>query len=448
MGEMVDVDLPILDKDKRPLRILFLDLNSYFASCEQQEQPELRGRPIAVCPVMADTSFVIAASYEAKAFGVKTGTQIGEAKRMCPEIELVHARPPVYVAYHKKVLEVAESVLPIEEVCSIDEMRFRLIGVECEPENAVALAKKMKAAIREGVGEQMTCSVGIAPNSFLAKVGTDMQKPDGLVVLEAKDLPQKLFDLKLTDFAGINKKMQIRLNAAGIFTAQQMCEASRQELLQAFGSVVGERWYYLLRGYDLSSEKHSQKTMGHSHVLPPDLRTDDGCREVLLRLLHKAAARLRSNNLWASAMAVYVSGFKKSWTTRVKLPPTQDSVTLTEYFMKVWPDRDFLLPRSVGVTFTELKPSEEVTPSLFDATAERSQFNHAVDKVNQKFGKNKVFLAGMEHAKDAATEKIAFNKTWLFSEGKDDNEWEIDTFRGMHRDEEENEPSSSGEDEG
>ena len=99
------------------------------------------------------------------------------------------------------------------------------------------------------------------------------------------------------------------------------------------------------------------------------------------------------------------------------------------------------------MTFTEMRPSEEVTPSLFDATPERSQFNQAVDKVNQKFGKNKVFLAGMEHAKDTATEKIAFNKTWLFSEGKDDNEWEIDTFRGMPR-EEVSEPSSSGEDEG
>src|SRR5947209_20498666 len=100
---MVDDTLPFMLRDERPLRVLFLDLNAYFASVEQQERPELRGRPIAVVPVMADTSFVIAASYEAKKFGVKTGTQIGEAKVMCPEIELVDARPPVYVAYHNRI---------------------------------------------------------------------------------------------------------------------------------------------------------------------------------------------------------------------------------------------------------------------------------------------------------------------------------------------------------
>ena len=129
-------------RDERPLRVLFLDLNAYFASVEQQERPELRGRPIAVVPVMADTSFVIAASYDAKKFGIKTGTQIGEAKALCPELELVDARPPLYVGYHNRIIEVAESVLPVDKVCSIDEMRFRLIGTERSPECAVELAKQ------------------------------------------------------------------------------------------------------------------------------------------------------------------------------------------------------------------------------------------------------------------------------------------------------------------
>jgi DNA polymerase-4 len=150
----------------------------------------------------------------------------------------------------------------------------------------------------------------------------------------------------------------------------------------------------------------------------------------LLRLLQKASARLRSNELWTAAMTISVSGFKKSWTVLIKLPPTQDTVTLNEFFLKAWESRDFENPRSVSVTFTELRAAEAVTPSLFEDTRQRSQLNHAVDEINQKFGKHSVFLAGMEKVRDAASEKIAFNKTWLFSEGKGDHEW-IDTFRGL-----------------
>ncbi|MGV3614348.1 MAG: Y-family DNA polymerase [Fimbriimonas sp.] len=419
---MVDEVLPLLHQERR-LRVLFLDLNSYFASVEQQERPELRDRPIAVVPVMADTSFVIASSYPAKRMGVKCGTMIRDARRMCPGIEIIKARPPVYVSYHKAILEAAERVLPIEEVCSIDEMRFRLLGTESTPKVACELAREMKRRIHEEVGECLTSSIGIAPNAFLAKVATDMQKPDGLVVLEQGDLPHRLHGLKLTDFAGINRRMAARLNAAGIFTAEQLCAASRGELLHAFGSVVGEKWWYLLRGFDLGPEVHARKTMGHSHVLPPELRNDKGSKEVLLRLLAKAAARLRATDLWTAAMAVSVRGYRRSWQAHTKLPPTQDSITLTEALLELWQSRDFDEPRMVGVTFYDLRTHEEFTPSLFDPTVDRSKLSHAVDHVNQKFGKNKVFLANIDRVRHTAEEKIAFNKTWLFSEGKGDNEW-------------------------
>lgn len=427
-NDMVDESLPMHFGDRR-LRYLFLDLNSYFASVEQQENPELRGKPVAVVPVMAETSVCVAASYEAKAFGVRCGTTVGDARRLCPSIEILKCRPPLYVHYHKEVLRAVEDVLPIDEVCSIDEMRFRLLGTERTPKVAREIAIRMKTAIRERLGPYMTCSIGIAPNAFLAKVGTEIQKPDGLVVIQADDLPRILHRLKLTDFPGINRRMQVHLNAAGIFTTEQLCAASRTELLHAFGSIVGERWWYLLRGHDLKPDVHSRKTLGHSHVLSPERRTEEGCREVLLRLLSKASARLRSNGLWAEGMVVSVSGFKRSWQARIRMPATQDATTFTEAFLEVWPQRSFDRPRTVGVTFYDLKLNEEVTPNLFDAVPERVQLSRAIDEVNQKFGKNSVFLAAVEDVRHAAEEKIAFNKTWLFQEGKGDNEW-VDTFRG------------------
>lgn len=419
--------------DKRELRVLFLDLNAYFASVEQQEKPELRGKPIAVVPVVTDSSFVIAASYEAKAFGIKTGTRIGEAKAMCPDLQLVTGGHAMYTVYHRRVLAAVETVLPIHRVRSIDEMEFRLLGTEREPENARGLARRLKEALHDHVGECMKCSIGIAPNSFLAKVGTELQKPDGLVTLEATDLPEALYSLKLTDIPGINRRMLARLQAHRIFTTKDLTGAERTHLHEAFGSIIGDRWWYLLRGYDLPEQETVRKSLGHSHVLPPDLRNDEGVKQVMLRLVQKAASRLRSNGLWTRHMEVAVRGKTKSWSEKVHLSPTQDSITLTKAFLELWEKRSFVGPLTAYITFTELVPAEQVTPSLFDQAVERAQLSHAVDEVNRKFGKHSVYLAGMNKARNSAPERIAFQKTELFSEGLGDHEW-VDTRTGKEID--------------
>ena len=167
------------------LNWLFVDLNSYFASVEQEVRPDLRGRPVGVVPMMADTTVCIAASYEAKAFGVKTGTMVGDAKRMCPEIVLVEARHELYVDYHHRVVEAVESCLPVTAVLSIDEMACRLMGRERPLLAAMELGRKVKATIREKVGPMLRSSVGLATNRYLAKVASDMEKPDGLIALPA-----------------------------------------------------------------------------------------------------------------------------------------------------------------------------------------------------------------------------------------------------------------------
>jgi DNA polymerase-4 len=151
------------------LRWLLVDLNSYFASVEQELRPELRGRPVAVVPVMADTTCAIAASYEAKVFGVRTGTRVGDAKRMCPGIMLVEARHDVYVDYHNRIFEAVERCVPVAAVLSIDEMASSLIGREQPLSAALDLAKRVKISIRENVGSTLRCSIGLAPNRYLAK---------------------------------------------------------------------------------------------------------------------------------------------------------------------------------------------------------------------------------------------------------------------------------------
>src|SRR6476646_8516563 len=154
---------------------LFLDMNSYFASVEQQVQPRLRGKPTAVVTVDADSTVCIAASYEAKAFGVSTGTALGEARKKCPDLNVVVARHEIYVDYHKKIQEAVEqNCLHVSKIISIDEMECRLRGRDTQISNAQELARQVKKAIYS-VGEMLHCSVGLAPNRFLAKVASNIK---------------------------------------------------------------------------------------------------------------------------------------------------------------------------------------------------------------------------------------------------------------------------------
>ncbi|RYG35593.1 DNA polymerase, partial [bacterium] len=355
---MVDKRLPEWQSG-RQLGYLFLDLNGYFASVEQQLNPALRGRPVAVTPVNVDSGMIIAASSEAKRFGVKCGVLVGDAKIMCPDLIVVPApKHGHYVEFHEKIKDSLRKVLPLEDddVQSIDEMFFRLLGTERTPKVACEIAKEMKARLREDVGECITASVGIAPNTFLAKLASDMQKPDGLVVLTTADLPDAVLGLRLTDFCGINRRMKVRLEGHGILTVDQLYKATREELRAAFGSKTGEDWWYLLRGMQMEKPQTARKSLGHSHVLSPEFRSEKGCHEVLLRLLQKAAARLRREGLFAETMHVYVKGKRRSWEANIRLTPTSDTMQLHDRLKEVWQNRDFALPIQVGITFYDLVP--------------------------------------------------------------------------------------------
>src|SRR5271169_2639220 len=265
---------------------LFLDLNAFFASCEQQETPGLRGRPIIVVQTLTDSACAIAASYPAKRLGIKTGTLVREARRICADVIPVQARHRLYTDYHERILQAVDTCLPVEKVLSIDEMACRLMGTERQIAVARELALKVKRALREQVGECLTCSIGIAPNVFLGKVGSDLQKPDGLVVITKDNLPDVLLGLKLQDIYGIGKRMEERLHRAGILTVAQLWNATPFQLRRVWGGINGLLFHQMLHGVDIqpSSSRYS-KSIGHQHVLEPDLRTNKGARSFAQHLL-------------------------------------------------------------------------------------------------------------------------------------------------------------------
>ena len=197
--------------ESRPLRWLYLDLNSYFASVEQQLDPAIRGRPVVVAPVHTDSTSAIAASYEAKAFGIKTGTKIYEAKARCRDLVVVPGRHDEYVKFHHAVIAEVEKHVPVTMICSIDEVACRLLDNENSVEGVRDLARRIKAGIAANVGVCLTSSIGVAPNRYLAKIAADMQKPDGLTILEADTMAARLLTLKPNDLPGVGRNMERRL---------------------------------------------------------------------------------------------------------------------------------------------------------------------------------------------------------------------------------------------
>ena len=409
-----------------PLRYLFVDMNAYFASVEQQDDPSLRGRPVAVIPTDAATTCCISASYEARAFGVKTGTPVWQARQMCPRIVFREADHDRYLVVHHRILDAVGSVLPVGRVMSIDELSCGLLGDERRPARAAELGRRVKAAIRARAGDWMACSVGAGPSEVLAKVAADMRKPDGLTVL-ADDLSD-LDRLALTDYPGVGPRMERRLKLHGIFTARQLRAAPAATLAAVWGSkLLGEKWHRLLRGEDVPDKPTRRQTIGHSHVLPPDLRTDDGAFGVLTRLTHKAAARLRKVGYWAGGVSVGVTwkgeagavpdpaGWGRAgWTAGRRLPHCQDTPNVLRAVGELWAGRPkgegVGVPFKVGMVLFDLIPAASATPSLFEDDRAAADLSHAMDEVNTEFGASVVYFGTMWGLRDAAPNRTAFNR--------------------------------------
>jgi DNA polymerase IV len=404
------------------LTSLFIDMNSYFASVEQQFDPSLRGRPVAVVPVESDATSCIAASAEAKRFGVRTGTNVGEARRKCPGLVCVKGNFELYVRTHHAILAAADTRFPVAGVHSIDEFSCRLMGDERRPERALEIARGIKRAIRERVGECLTCSVGIAPNRFLAKVASDMQKPDGLTMIRAGDLPEKLFALELIDLPGIGSRMEAKLRRAGIATVRELYERDENELWRAWGSVVGREWFLKLRGHEVREAESPRRTIGHSHVLSPDKRSDAGARGVGVRLATKTAARARHLGYAAGHVTLSV-GYRLAtqargdrsmrWhEARAAVGDTNDTPTIVQAFAEMWASKPAGAATGrivkIGITLTDLTASAEIVGPLFSAQTKMSDLSKAMDAINRKFGVDAVYSAAMHEARKSAPRRIAF----------------------------------------
>lgn len=396
-----------------PLQWLFIDFDSYFASVEQHLHPHLRGKPLGVVPTMAETTSCIAASYEAKAFGIRTGTRVSEARLLCPDIEFIEAEHKVYVEYHESFHRAIEEHIPITQTLSIDEVSCHLPKNWREPYYVENLIHGIKETMKEKVSPWITCSMGAAPNKFLAKLASKYHKPNGHCVLLQEEIPGFLREHKLSDLNGVGRAMEARLKKSGIYTVAQLYQCSEETLRKIWGSVHGNRMWQNLRGGEPPDIPTHTSSIGHSHVLAPEKRAPYKAVTVLHRLLQKALLRLRAKGYVTSDVLLslrYDNGLR--WGAEARLEETSQHSILSQATQGLWEQRPKPQEpiRKISVTFTRLREQENYTLNLFtQPDLKREAVDKALDSIVRKFGKQAAYYGSAHGALSAAPMRIAFN---------------------------------------
>lgn len=415
-------------EDEAGLRWLFIDLNAFFASVEQQMNPDWRGRPVIVRPAESEYTGAIAASYESKDYGIHTGMQVAEARRLCRELIVAEARPDLYVAVHKKVMAEIDRHAPVWKVGSIDECSCELSGAERQERNAIALARRIQAGIMENVGECLRSSIGLAPSRFLAKTACGMKKPAGLTVLRAHELPGPLLDLPLSKYPGIGSRMRMRLAAAGVVDTAGLWAMSARQARAVWNSIEGERIWRGLHGLDSAPPPEKPPaSISHSHVLAQGMRTPEKARAVARRLMVKCGARLRRMELTGSMISLHLDmgpkGVRRGWDTAglsCAMPPTQDTFALLRALDGLWrkvePELQAGRLSYVGVGVHGLKSSDAFEADLFSSGPDQGgqapslRLSQALDSLNRRYGKDTVSIGPKAGLPNYIGAKIAFTR--------------------------------------
>ncbi len=387
--------------------IMHIDLNSCFASVEQQANPLLRGKPIAVAAYTAPSGCILAPSVEAKKLGVKTGMRVKEGKLLCPNLIVLPSDPDKYREIHlrfrKLLSDYSDEVIPR----SIDEFVVELESLE---ERIIDIAKEIKVRIKNEIGDWLRVSVGIGPNRFLAKTAAGLHKPDGLDTIDKSNYQSIYENLKLIDLCGINIHNAARLNRVGVFTVVQFATASVQTLRCAFGSVAGYYWYTRLRGWEIDDVDFSRKSFGNSYALPKPLITNEELAPILAKLVEKATFRMRKAGYSASGVhlaIVYRDG--SFWHRGMTVPEVFAGGDIYRYAFLLLGRCPYRKPvRNLAVSCFNLEERKTTQLVLFEDVLKKKKLINAVDKINEHWGNFVITPALMLGTDTAVPDRISF----------------------------------------
>ena len=392
---------------------MLTDMDSFFASVEQYLRPELRGVPVGVIPVETESTCVIAASYDAKRLGVKVGTGVREARRLCPEITLVKARPKIYVQIHHRILQSVDKCAEVHRVYSIDEWTIQLRGDDRNPEQARRLAQDVKRQTLDDFGPWMTCSIGIAPTRLLAKMASSLQKPDGLTILSVEEMPDRMESLSLKSLCGISDGMLARLDKHGVHNVRELWGVSRDQAVRIWGSVSGAHWWAGFHGHDEPEIPTRRRSMSHGSVLEPRFRNEEGACGIMARLVCKLGHRLRQGGYFARSLRISVKDLHGSCCVEeIGLPSVNDTSTLLQQSYKLWRRRTpGACPiKKVDVSVAGLILTSQVSRPLFEPIAKLERLSQTIDKINERWGSSTVYFGPVHDYRQLMENKIAFGR--------------------------------------
>ncbi|MGB4599551.1 MAG: DNA polymerase IV [Trichlorobacter sp.] len=391
--------------------IIHLDMNAFFASVEQQANPALRGKPIAVVG-SGHRTVITTASYEARSFGVKTGMAIWEGQRACPGLIIVVGDNKKYTHTSRQIIALLREYTPLVEVFSIDEAFLDVTHSSALFGPAETIAYQLKARIRHGLG--LTCSIGIAPNKLLAKLASDMQKPDGLTIIPPDRVGAILEHIPIGDLCGIGKKTQRQLNLLGITTCGQLGRFPEELLRKKFG-IVGPRLKQMGQGRDDGpvlpvEEEDGVKSVGHSMTLQRDVATRDEILRYLLQLSEMVGRRARRYGVTAKTVSLSIR-FADFYSSVQRQTTVVSPISLSDEIFKV---ATSLLDsielhqavRLLGVSLSNLQHNQQQL-SLFEEERRKSEATRAMDAVNDRFGDYSVTFGSLLQSEEKGSHVIS-----------------------------------------
>lgn len=413
--------------------VMYVDMNSFFASCEQQNNPALRGCPIGVTAGDKYYSVIIAPSIEAKRFGVKTGMRLNEARQICPQIKGIPANPVLYREKHIAIMKVLRSYCSDGEVIakSIDEAAMNLTGYRLVYKDLNALALKIKTDLLYAAGECVTCSIGIAPNTFLAKLATDFQKPNGLIEITRENLDGYLAKLSLTDLPGIGRRNERRLQLVGIKSPLQMRHTSQSLLRKAFGGIAGYYWHCRLNFGEVDLYTTGDyRSMSATRMVSPENRTPEQLDALLVSLCTKLEQRLVTTNAFCRQVSFFIR-YKNGtgWEMNARFnDAAQDGMEMRYYILQHMHAFEVshrcgpLLnegTKQMGVVIMDFVRADQVQYGLFDNRMKQDKLRKVLYGIKDKWGKYSVRKATEIVARSQMKDAIGFGSVKDLYEGRD-----------------------------
>lgn len=369
--------------------IFHIDMDAFFISVETRDNPGLQGRAAAVCGSLK-RSVITSANYEARQYGIRAGMSISEAKKRCPNLVLVKGDHKKYTETASHIFSILKTYTPLVEVASIDEAYLDVTDSVLLFGSPLRIAQLIKGEIREK--EKLTCSIGIGPNKLIAKLGSGLAKPDGLVIIKKEEIEEVLRNLPVSKMNGIGPKLTESLNSMGIFTCGELACVPLSTLRKRFGAI-GQRLYEIAHGLDETpvvafDEEESQKSISHFVTLERDTNDYDFICKVLIQLSEKVARRMRKEGLYGKRVSLTVrySDFYTMTKQKTLSKWTSSGNEIFKEAREIFDSITHPKPiRLLGVKVSILK-KEGYQLELFENRDKKEKLLKAFDEINEKFG--------------------------------------------------------------